>query len=79
MVVYVAVRNRLKYWRHQLQIDSKREFASLIGVTEWSLSRWEHQKAQPSLDTLIKIYLRLKSKLPDLHLEDLIDLELPHE
>ncbi|GEA17720.1 hypothetical protein [Moorella sp. E306M] len=36
IVIGVAVRNRLKYWRHQLMIDTQAEFAELLGGKEKS-------------------------------------------
>lgn len=71
----MKIKNRLNYWRHQLLIDTQTEFASLIGVSDYSLNRWEKQKEQPGLNNLLKIYLKLKELIPDLHLEDLIEIE----
>lgn len=69
----MAVRNRLKSMRHRLEIDRQTDFAELLGVSPFSLNQWEQQKKQPNTETLCRIYFRLKEKIPDLHMEELID------
>lgn len=71
------VKNRLKWWRHELRIDSQVEFARLLGVSHYTLNRWELQQIQPGRDALVKIYLKLKPLIPDLHMEDLLEIEGP--
>jgi len=68
------MKNRLKYFRHKLQIDTQTEFAELLGLAKYQLSRFENQRGQPNIETAIRIFQRLKPLLPDLHLEDLFEL-----
>lgn len=56
----MAVRNRMKEIRHELMIDSKQTMANMLGITREMLSNYEHQKVQPSVETLLKISLILK-------------------
>jgi len=69
------MKNRLKYWRHQLLIDTQTEYAQLLGVRHQQISLWEKQKQQPTLETLVKLWLILRTLRPDLNLQDLIELE----
>ncbi len=69
------MKNRLKYWRHQLLIDTQTEYAKLLGVRHQQISLWEKQKQQPTLETLVKLWLILRTLRPDLNLQDLIELE----
>ena len=62
------MRNRLKYWRHKLQIDTQKEFAEFLGVKQQMLSRWENQTQQPTLETA----WRIKEKL-GCHVDDLFE------
>ncbi|MEN6349358.1 MAG: helix-turn-helix transcriptional regulator [Syntrophomonas sp.] len=71
----MAVRNRLKFWRHQLLIDTQTEYASLLGVTRQQISLWENQSGQPNPETMIKIWKKLRVKLLDLNLQDLYEHE----
>ncbi|HWP98698.1 MAG TPA: helix-turn-helix transcriptional regulator [Syntrophomonadaceae bacterium] len=69
------VKNRLKYWRHQLLIDTQTEFAKLLGVSHQRVSLWERQEEQPTLEMLIKIWFRIKENVPTINLQDLIEYE----
>ena len=66
------MRNRLKYYRHLLQFDEQKDFAEFLGFSAWSVNRWEGQKTQPDAESLYKIFLRLRERIPDVHMEDLI-------
>ena len=67
------MRNRLKYWRHQLLFDRQKDFAEWLEVSAYSLNRWEAQATQPDLSSLWKIYKRIKEKFPEIHIEDLLE------
>ena len=54
----MAVRNRLKYWRHHHQMNQK-EFAGYLGLSAWSYNRYEKQAVQPSLEVALAIAERL--------------------
>ncbi|WP_422393091.1 helix-turn-helix domain-containing protein [Neomoorella thermoacetica] len=73
----VAVRNRLKWWRHELRIDRQKDFANFLGVTPQQLSLWETQQQQPNLETLIKLWKKLRTKIPYINLQDLIEDDSP--
>lgn len=68
-------KNKLNYWRHQLQINTQKEFAEWLGVTHAQLNIWERQVQQPNVDTLVRIWRRLREKYPDMDLQDLLDLD----
>lgn len=67
------LKNKLKYYRHKLQIDTQREYADLLGFSGFSVNRWEKQAAQPDITSTFKIYLILKNHIPELHMEDLFE------
>ena len=67
------IRNRLKSIRHRLEIDTQTEMARVLGINNQQLSRWENQQGQPNLETAFKIWMALKPRLPDLHIEDLFE------
>ena len=67
------IRNRLKSIRHKLEIDTQTEMAQLLGVTRQQVSRWESQAYQPNTEMLYRLWLALRTRLPDLHMEDLIE------
>ena len=62
----MPIRNRLKYWRHKLMIDRKKDFAAFLGVTPEQISEWESQRKQPSLDTAWRLKEKLGCTLDDL-------------
>ena len=51
----------------------RKPFADLIGVGYFQYTRYENNKAQPALETLWSIYKVLKSKIPDLNMQDLLE------
>lgn len=67
------IKNRLKYWRHYLQIDKQTEFAEILGVTQQQLNKWENQKGQPNTETLLELWKILRNKIPGLNLQDLLE------
>jgi len=69
------VRNRLKQIRHQLEIDTQKEFAEFLGITRSQISLWESQTQQPSIDRSISLWLQLHTRLPDINLQDLFEWE----
>lgn len=64
--------NRLKHFRHKLEME-RIEFAELIEVDYNLYTRYEKHDKQPERDSLYHIYLRLKTRIPDLHMEDLLE------
>lgn len=66
-------KNKLKYFRHRLQIDTQIEYAEFLGFSGFSVNRWEKQVSQPDITSTFKIYLKLKERIPDLHMEDLFE------
>lgn len=67
----MPIKNNLKYWRHQCQMD-KKEFASFLGVNYYSYIRWEKQTLQPGYDNLFTIRDALRTKFPDIKVDDII-------
>jgi len=67
------MKNRLKYFRHKLEIDSKREFAKMLEASYRAYIRWEAQEAQPDLPSAWKVYKNLKKRIPGLHFEDMFE------
>jgi len=63
--------NNLKHYRHRLEMD-RQEFARFLGLDLSQYSRYENQRSQPSIDTLISIRDKLRERFPDLTLDDLI-------
>jgi transcriptional regulator with XRE-family HTH domain len=51
------------------------EYAALLGVRHQQISLWEKQKQQPTLETLVRLWLILKAKIPGINLQDLIEYE----
>lgn len=71
----MAIRNRIRYWRHKLNIQEQLEFAQVVDVNPFFVERWEQQKIQPSLETFCKIRDRLKRLAPEITLDDLIEYD----
>lgn len=72
------MKNKLKFYRLQLAAREGRdisqiEFAELLGVSRWSLNRWEKQVVQPDLQTLYKVWVKLKAYFPGLNMQDLLE------
>jgi len=59
------LRNRLNWWRHELRIETKKEFAELLGVRDEQLNRWISQKPQPNIESAWQIRNVLRDKFPD--------------
>ena len=70
----MPVKNNLKHWRHQCQME-RADFASFLQVGYFHYTRWERQVTQPNAESLLKIRDRLKERFPDIALDDLIYLE----
>jgi len=66
-----SMQNNLKHFRHRLEM-SKTEFASFLNLPLSQYSRYENQRSQPNIDTLITIRDRLRERIPNLTLDDLI-------
>lgn len=67
------LKNRIKYWRHMLQFDKINEFADFLGFNKYTVYRWESQDNQPTLETLCYIREKIKTKIPEIKLDDLIE------
>lgn len=72
------MKNKLKLYRLQLAAREGRditqaEFAELLGVSRWSLNRWEKQAVQPDSYALYQVWTRLKQYFPELNMQDLFD------
>jgi putative transcriptional regulator len=59
------LKNRLKYWRHQKQME-KKEFSEWLGVGQSQYSRWENQVVQPTLESAWKIAKKLQISIEQL-------------
>lgn len=69
------MKNRLNDIRHELKIDKMKDFAELLGVTPYQLSRWKNHELEPSRDTCLnKLLPGLKKLKPDIKFEDLWEL-----
>lgn len=60
MVMFMAVRNRLNDIRHEMKMNTQKEFAELLGLSAWQLNRYEKQAIQPELETALVIAEKLK-------------------
>lgn len=58
------VRNRLKHFRHQHEMNQK-EFASFLGISYYLYNKYERQIVQPSLETALDISAKLKIPIND--------------
>ncbi len=63
--------NCLKSYRHRLEMN-KTEFATFLEVPLSQYSRWENQRIQPNIDTLIIIRDKLRARFPNITLDDLL-------
>ena len=72
----MKLRNRLKYWRHQLMMNVS-EYADFLEVHQSQISRWEKAnqtgKAMPSAETLYRVFKKLQTHFPDIHMEELFE------
>jgi len=70
----VELKNKIKSWRHRLEIDSQREFAKLLGVSHTQVNRWEQQIVQPDLKTSWKIAVKISNLIErKVYIEDLFE------
>ncbi|WP_127585775.1 helix-turn-helix transcriptional regulator [Paenibacillus koleovorans] len=65
----MAVKNRLKEIRHDHRMNQV-EFAEHIGINRTLYNRWERQKTQPELETVLKL-----SKLLNKTVEEIVFLD----
>lgn len=64
------VKNRLKYWRHQFQMNQT-EFANYLGLQQAQYNRYERQVVQPTLETALRIANRIQQPIEDIfYLDD---------
>lgn len=74
------VKNKLEWWMLELKYRHQKDFAPLIGVTQYQLSRYINQKEQPTRDMLVRIWLKMKKHFPErckeLHIEDLLEIKI---
>ncbi len=61
----MKLKNRLKYWRHQKQMNQT-EFAEWLGINKYQYNRYERQAAQPTLEIAWRIAEKLGIKIDDL-------------
>ena len=61
----MAVRNKLKHWRHQHEMNQK-QFAQYLGLSTWSYNRYEKQAIQPSLGVALAIAERLNQPVEEI-------------
>ncbi len=62
----MTVRNRLKKIRHELEIDTQEEMAALLGIGRQQYNRFEQQRAQPSLETVLRIAKKLNKPVEEI-------------
>lgn len=66
----MGVRNRLKQIRHELQIDHQLEMAAHLGLSQQQYNRYERQAVQPTLETAIKIAIKLNRSVEEIFFID---------
>ena len=59
----LAVKNRLKKIRHELEIDTQTEMAKHLGVARNQYNRYENQDKQPTLEIALRIAQKLNKPL----------------
>jgi putative transcriptional regulator len=74
MFLMVTVKNNLLEIRMKLMIRKQQEFADLLQLDRSDYTQLENNKKQVSLEKAIKIFLNLKEMIPDLHMEDIFNL-----
>jgi DNA-binding XRE family transcriptional regulator len=72
------MKNRIKFWRLQLQAKEGRiitqvEFAAMCGVSRGAVNRWEQQRDNPTLETLVVVWDKLREFYPEINLQDLLE------
>jgi putative transcriptional regulator len=55
-----GVKNKLKDIRHELKIDTQKEFSKLLDIDYTQYNRYETQTDQPSLKIALSISAKLK-------------------
>ena len=66
--------NKLKWWRHELHIDTQIEFAELLGVTRQQVNYWEQQRGQPNVEMARQIAVKLSDRTGrKVYIDDLFD------
>jgi putative transcriptional regulator len=66
----VGVNNRLKDIRHDLRLNQT-EFATFLDINVNQYNRYESNKGkQPNLETSLRIFERIKERLPEKKFED---------
>lgn len=61
------VKNRLKEIRmREFIIDSKSEFARMLGVPVQTYIKWENEESNPNLDLAFTIAKKLNKKITDI-------------
>lgn len=68
----MEVKNRFKYWRHQLQMN-KKEMAIFLEINYQQYVNWENHNGEPNVGSLIKIWEKIKIRFPECNLQDLLD------
>lgn len=66
------IKNRLKHWRHKFEMDQT-EFALFLELDRTHYNRMEKhpEKHNPNTETMCRIWLKIKERFPDCHLEDM--------
>jgi DNA-binding XRE family transcriptional regulator len=68
-----SMKNKLAVYRQKLNMNQT-EFAALLGVHRVTLNRWERQREQPSLESLLNIWDILNPLLDGgINLQDLVE------
>ena len=67
------LRNKFNDIRHDLKINSKKEFAKICGFKNYNqYCRWENHDVEPDINSYWVAFNNLKKLKPEIHLEDLI-------
>lgn len=66
----MKLRNKLKYWRHKLEMNQK-EFAEFLAVSRSQISLWERNEQGLSLESAWKIKKKLDCTIDELYEESL--------
>jgi putative transcriptional regulator len=69
LVMFMAIKNRLKSIRHQHEMNQK-EFAEYLGILYTQYNRYETQKSQPTLEIALGISEKLKIPVNDIFYKD---------
>lgn len=74
------MKNRIKFWRLQLQAKEGRtitqgELGEMCALPRETISRYEGQKQQPDIDNLVALWRFYKTYFKDINLQDLLEIE----